>query len=118
MVLMDHYRTKGVIVVLQHAVPLLNIPSMDFSLKTELVEANSTEKGEMNDRDDLSGRTMGLTSREAGLVLSMMGLANCCGRIGFGQALDWWKDKVLSPSQLVLTSIEILRLLESLPHEL
>ena len=36
----------------------------------------------------------GLTSREAGMVLSVMGIANCFGRVAFGQALDLWKDKV------------------------
>ena len=59
----------------------------NVSVKTQL--ANSTKHGDLN--DDVRE---GLRSSEAGLVLSVMGLANCCGRIGFGQALDWWKGKV------------------------
>ena len=60
--------------------------------------------------DDVVG---GLESSEAGLVLSVMGLANCCGRIGFGQALDWWKDKVKVFPRLFITSIEICRVFRS-----
>ena len=66
----------------------------NISFKTQLVEANSSLRQDIDARDDLSRGTGGLTSSEAGMVLSAMGLANCCGRIGFGQALDWWKEKV------------------------
>ena len=63
----------------------------------------------MEERDDTEDNDLirlGLSSAEAGMVLSAMGLANCCGRIGFGQALDWWKDKAsavlcLFPSSFV-----------------
>ena len=79
----------------------------NVSVKTEL--GNRTEEeGELN--DDVVG---GLESSEAGLVLSVMGLANCCGRIGFGQALDWWKDKVKVFPRLFITSIEICRVFRS-----
>ena len=61
---------------------------------------------ERDDRQDSDLIRLGLSSAEAGMVLSAMGLANCCGRIGFGQALDWWKDKAsavlcLFPSSFV-----------------
>ena len=79
----------------------------NISFKTQLVEANSSLKRDIDGRDDLSRGTGGLTSSEAGMVLSAMGLANCCGRIGFGQALDWWKDKVKTFSGLFLTIIEM-----------
>ena len=59
---------------------------------------------ERDDTEDSDLIRLGLSSAEAGMVLSAMGLANCCGRIGFGQALDWWKDKASAVLCLFLSS--------------
>ena len=47
---------------------------------------------------------VGLTARQAGLVLSTMGLANCLGRVGFGRLLDRQRGRAVLLTTLVLVS--------------
>ena len=47
---------------------------------------------------------LGLTARQAGLVLSTMGLANILGRVGFGRLLDRRRDRAVLLTTIVLVS--------------